>query len=80
MAKNKNVFRDAAISAALQNVQREMYHLYRRRTVEHIKQNWKGPIQDDTTTPENVVAYIGNVQLPRLQQVLETLLALKEEE
>ena len=66
MAKNKNVFRDAAISAALQNVQLEMHNLSRRL--------------DDTTTPENVVAYIGNVQLPRFQQVLETLLALKEEE
>ena len=65
MAKNKNVFRDAAISAALQNVQLEMHNLSRRL--------------DDTTTPENVVAYIGNVQLPRFQQVLETLLALKEE-
>ena len=66
MAKSKNVFRDAAISAALQNVQLEMHNLSRRL--------------DDTTTPENVVAYIGNVQLPRFQQVLETLLALKEEE
>lgn len=65
MAKNKNVFRDAAISAALQNVQLEMHNLSRRL--------------DDDTTPENVVAYIGNVQLPRFQQVLETLLALKEE-
>ena len=65
MAKSKNVFRDAAISAALQNVQLEMHNLSRRL--------------DDTTTPENVVAYIGNVQLPRFQQVLETLLALKEE-
>ena len=66
MAKNKNVFRDAAISAALQNVQLEMHNLSRRR--------------DDATTPENVVAYISNVQLPRFQQVLETLLALREEE
>ena len=66
MTKKKNVFRDAAIFAALQNVQLEMHNLSRRR--------------DDTTTPENVVAYIGNVQLPRFQQVLETLLALKEEE
>ena len=65
MAKNKNVFRDAAISAALQNVQLEMHNLSRRL--------------DDATTPENVVAYISNVQLPRFQQVLETLLALKEE-
>ena len=65
MAKNKNVFRDAAISAALQNIQLEMHNLSRRL--------------DDATTPENVVAYIGNVQLPRFQQVLETLLALKEE-
>ena len=65
MAKNKNVFRDAAISAALQNVQLEMHSLSRRL--------------DDATTPENVVAYISNVQLPRFQQVLETLLALKEE-
>ena len=65
MAKNKNVFRDAAISAALQNVQLEMHNLARRR--------------DEPTTPENVVAYISNVQLPRFQQVLETLLALKEE-
>ena len=66
MAKNKNVFRDAAISAALQNVQLEMHNLSRRL--------------DDDTAPENVVAYISNVQLPRFQQVLETLLALKEEE
>ena len=65
MTKNKNVFRDAAISAALQNVQLEMHNLSRRL--------------DGTTTPENVVAYINNVQLPRFQQVLETLLALKEE-
>ena len=66
MTKNKNVFRDAAISAALQNVQLEMHNLSRRL--------------GETTTPENVVAYINNVQLPRFQQVLETLLALKEEE
>ena len=66
MAKNKNVFRDAAISAALQNVQLEMHNLSRRL--------------DEDTTPENVVAYISNVQLPRFQQVYETLLALKEEE
>ena len=66
MAKNKNVFRDAAISAALQNVQLEMHNLSRRL--------------GETTTPENVVAYINNVQLPRFQQILETLLALKEEE
>lgn len=66
MAKNKNVFRDAAISAALQNVQLEMHNLSRRL--------------GEPTTPENVVAYINNVQLPRFQQVLETLLALKEEE
>ena len=66
MAKNKNVFRVAAISAAVQNVQLEMHNLSRRL--------------GDTTTPENVVAYISNVQLPRFQQVLETLLALKEEE
>ena len=66
MAKNKNVFRDAAISAALQNVQLEMHNLSRRL--------------DEDTTPENVVAYISNVQLPRFQQVLETLLALREEE
>ena len=65
MAKNKNVFRDAAISAALQNVQLEMHNLSRRL--------------GETTTPENVVAYINNVQLPRFQQILETLLALKEE-
>ena len=65
MAKSNNVFRDAAISAALQNVQLEMHNLSRRL--------------DDTTTPENVVAYISNVQLPRFQQILETLLALKEE-
>ena len=61
----KNVFRDAAISAALQNVQLEMHNLSRRLA--------------DTATSENVVAYISNVQLPRFQQVLETLLALKEE-
>ena len=66
MTKNKNVFRDAAISAALQNVQLEMHNLSRRL--------------GETTTPENVVAYIDNVQLPRFQQILETLLALKEEE
>ena len=66
MAKSKNVFRDAAISAALQNVQLEMHNLSRRL--------------GETTTPENVVAYISNVQLRRFQQVLETLLALKEEE
>ena len=66
MAKNKNVFRDAAISAALQNVQLEMHNLSRRL--------------GEPTTPENVVAYINNVQLPRFQQVLETLLALKEKE
>ena len=66
MTKNKNVFRDAAISAALQNVQLEMHNLSRRL--------------GETTTPENVVAYINNVQLPRFQQILETLLALKEEE
>ena len=66
MAKNKNVFRDAAISAALQNVQLEMHNLSRRL--------------GELTTPENVVAYINNVQLPRFQQILETLLALKEEE
>ena len=65
MAKNKNVFRDAAIFAALQNVQLEMHNLSRRL--------------GEDTTPENVVTYIGNVQLPRFQQVLETLLALKEE-
>ena len=65
MTKSKNVFRDAAISAALQNVQLEMHNLSRRL--------------GETTTPENVVAYISNVQLPRFQQVLETLLALKEE-
>ena len=64
--QSSNVFRVAAISAALQNVQLEMHNLSRRL--------------DDTTTPENVVAYISNVQLPRFQQVLETLLALKEEE
>ena len=62
----KNVFRNAAISAALQNVQLEMHNLSRRL--------------GETTTPENVVAYINNVQLPRFQQILETLLALKEEE
>ena len=66
MTKNKNVFRDADISAALQNVQLEMHNLSRRL--------------GETTTPENVVAYINNVQLPRFQQILETLLALKEEE
>ena len=66
MAKNKNVFRDAAIFAALQNVQLEMHNLSRRL--------------GEDTTPENVVAYISNVQLPRFQQVLETLLALREEE
>ena len=66
MTKNKNVFRDAAISAALQNVQLEMHNLSRRL--------------GEPTTPENVAAYISNVQLPRFQQVLETLLALKEEE
>ena len=66
MTKSKNVFRDAAISAALQNVQLEMHNLSRRL--------------GEPTTPENVVAYINNVQLPRFQQVLETLLALKEEE
>lgn len=66
MAKSKNVFRNAAISAALQNVQLEMHNLSRRL--------------GEPTTPENVVAYINSVQLPRFQQVLETLLALKEEE
>ena len=66
MTKSKNVFRDAAISAALQNVQLEMHNLSRRL--------------GEPTTPENVVTYISNVQLPRFQQVLETLLALKEEE
>ena len=65
MTKNKNVFRDAAISAALQNVQLEMHNLSRRL--------------GEITTPENVVAYINNVQLPRFQQILEPLLALKEE-
>ena len=65
MAKSKNVFRGAAISAALQNVQLEMHNLSRRL--------------GEITTPENVVAYISNVQLPRFQQILETLLALKEE-
>ena len=66
MTKGKNTFRDAAISAALQNVQLEMHNLSRRLS--------------EPTTPENVVVYISNVQLPRFQQVLETLLALKEEE
>lgn len=66
MTKGKNMFRDAAISAALQNVQLEMHNLSRRLS--------------EPTTSENVVVYISNVQLPRFQQVLETLLALKEEE
>lgn len=56
---NKNVFRDAAISAALQNVQLEMHNLSRRL--------------GEPTTP-NVVAYISNVQLPRFQQVLKLCL------
>ena len=64
--QSSNVFRVAAISAALQNVQLEMHNLSRRL--------------GEDATPENVVAYISNVQLPRFQQVLETLLALKEEE
>ena len=63
--QSSNLFRVAAISAAVQNVQLEMHNLNRRL--------------QDTATPENVVAYISNVQLPRFQQVLETLLALKNE-
>ena len=63
--QSSNVFRVAAISAAVQNVQLEMHNISRR-------------LEDDNA-PQNVVAYISNVQLPRFQQVLETLLALKEE-
>ena len=65
MAKSKNVFRDAAISAALQNVQLEMHNISRRL--------------EDVNAPQNVKDYISNVQLPRFRQVLETLEALKSE-
>ena len=64
--QSSNVFRVAAISAAVQNVQLEMHNISRR-------------LEDDNA-PQNVKDYISNVQLPRFQQILETLLALKEEE
>ena len=63
--QSSNVFRVAAISAAVQNVQLEMHNISRR-------------LEDDNA-PQNVKDYISNVQLPRFQQILETLLALKEE-
>lgn len=63
--QSSNVFRVAAISAAVQNVQLEMHNTSRR-------------LEDDNA-PQNVKDYISNVQLPRFRQVLETLEALKSE-
>lgn len=63
--QSSNVFRVAAISAAIQNVQLEMHNISRR-------------LEDDNA-PQNVKDYISNVQLPRFRQVLETLEALKSE-
>ena len=60
-----NVFRVAAISAAVQNVQLEMHNISRRL--------------EDVNAPQNVKDYISNIQLPRFRQVLETLEALKSE-
>ena len=60
-----NVFKAAAISAAIQNIQLEMHNIARRL--------------EDENTPDNVCNYINNVQLPRFKQVLETLEALKSE-
>ena len=60
-----NVFKAAAISAAIQNIQLEMHNIARRL--------------EDENTPDNVRNYISNVQLPRFKQVLETLEALKSE-
>ena len=63
--ESSNLFRVAAISAAIQNVQLEMHNVSRR-------------LEDDNA-PQNVKDYISNVQLPRFRQVLETLEALKSE-
>ena len=63
--ESPNLFRVAAISAAIQNVQLEMHNVSRR-------------LEDDNA-PQNVKDYIRNVQLPRFRQVLETLEALKSE-
>ena len=63
--QSSNLFRVAAISAAVQNVQLEMHNVSRR-------------LEDDNA-PQNVKDYISNVQLPRFRQVLETLEALKSE-
>ena len=63
--QSSNVFRVAAISAAVQNVQLEMHNISRRL--------------NDKAAPDNVKDYISNVQLPRFRQVLETLEALKSE-
>lgn len=63
--QSSNVFRVAAISAAVQNVQLEMHNISRK-------------LEDDNA-PQNVKNYISNVQLPRFRQVLETLEALKSE-
>lgn len=63
--QSSNVFRVAAINAAIQNVQLEMHNISR-----HL---------NDEAEPDNVKDYISNVQLPRLRQVLETLEALKSE-
>ena len=63
--QSSNVFRVAAISAAVQNVQLEMHNVSRR-------------LEDDNA-PQNVKDYINNIQLPRFRQVLETLEALKSE-
>ena len=63
--QSSDLFRVAAISAAVQNVQLEMHNVSRR-------------LEDDNA-PQNVKDYISNVQLPRFRQVLETLEALKSE-
>ena len=63
--QSSNVFRVAAISAAVQNVQLGMHNISRR-------------LEDDNA-PQNVKDYISNVQRPRFRQVLETLEALKSE-
>ena len=63
--QSSNLFRVAAISAAIQNVQLEMHNISRRL--------------EDVNAPQNVKDYISNVQLPRFRQVLETLEALKSE-
>ena len=63
--QSSDVFRVAAISAAIQNVQLEMHNVSRRL--------------EDNNAPQNVKDYISNVQLPRFKQVIETLEALKSE-